>query len=80
MHISDKINHDKCVGCRACTKDVCFVDVIHMVNGKPIITDHCRGCGCCVEIYPQGAIELHIEDKKFIEETIKRISEVVNVT
>ena len=78
--VTVKINYDKCVGCGICANNICFVDAIHMINGKPVITDDCRGCGRCVEICPQGAIELNVEDKKFIEETRKRISSLVDVT
>ncbi|MHA1721808.1 MAG: 4Fe-4S dicluster domain-containing protein [Candidatus Baldrarchaeia archaeon] len=51
--VNVKINYDKCVGCGACTKDVCFVDATHMVNGEPVITYDCKGFGSCVEICPQ---------------------------
>ena len=51
-----------------------------MVHGKPVINEDCRGCGRCVDVCPVGAIEIKIESKKLVEETIQRISSVVDVT
>jgi hypothetical protein len=70
---------DRCQGCGSCTQDVCFVDAIRLVDGRAAISDACRGCGRCVSICPQGAIEISIEDSRFVEESIKRISSLVDV-
>jgi len=78
--VSVEINYDMCIGCGTCTNDVCFVNAIRMVNGKPVINEDCRGCGRCADVCPVGAIEIKIENKEFIEETIQRISSIVDVT
>ncbi len=68
-----------CVGCGACTQDICFVDAIQLLNGKAVIGEECRGCGRCVTVCPQGAIEVSIEDSRFIKETIQQIGELVDL-
>ncbi len=71
---------DRCVGCGTCTKDVCFVDAIHLVNHRAVISDACRGCGRCVDACPQQAIEIAIVNDQFVEESINRISSLVDVS
>ncbi|TFG08000.1 MAG: 4Fe-4S ferredoxin [Promethearchaeota archaeon] len=71
---------DKCIGCGACTDGVCFVDAIKIINDRAIITEECRGCGRCIDICPQEAIKMTIEDNEFIKKTIKRIDEIIDVT
>jgi len=51
-----------------------------MVDNHAIISKECRGCGRCVEICPQNAIELTINDKKFVEKSIKQIEKIIDVT
>ncbi|MFO7835756.1 MAG: 4Fe-4S binding protein [Candidatus Thorarchaeota archaeon] len=70
---------DECAGCGLCTEDVCFVDAIKIENGKAIITDGCRGCGRCVDVCPQDAIILTIDDNNFVQKTVDRISASVDV-
>ncbi|MDM8516809.1 4Fe-4S binding protein [Desulfobacterales bacterium HSG16] len=86
--ISSKINRmpgvvisvtDQCVGCGKCTLDICFVDAIMIENERAVIKDHCRGCGRCVSICKNNAIEIKIENDEFVTDTIKRISNVVDV-
>ncbi|MHA1137545.1 MAG: DUF362 domain-containing protein, partial [Candidatus Thorarchaeota archaeon] len=58
---------DACVGCGTCTEeDVCFVNAISMVDGKAVISAECRGCGRCVEVCPNDAIELTINNPEFM--------------
>jgi UDP-glucose 4-epimerase len=71
---------DRCVGCGTCTRDVCFVDAIHLVDGRAVISDACRGCGRCVSACPEGAIEISIEDSDFVEQAVARISPLVDVS
>lgn len=71
---------DRCVGCGTCTRDVCFVDAIHLESGQAVIGDACRGCGRCVEVCPERAIELWIDDARFVENTIARLSPLVDVS
>ena len=71
---------EKCVGCGTCTKGVCFVNAIHMVNDRAFINENCRGCGRCIDICPQNAIELLLNDKEYIMKSIKRIDKIIDVT
>jgi UDP-glucose 4-epimerase len=68
------------VGCGACTQDVCFVDAVRLVDGRAVISDACRGCGRCVDVCPQDAIEITIEDAQFVERSIARIAPLVDVS
>lgn len=71
---------DRCVGCGQCTRGVCFVEAIHLEDRRAVIDDTlCRGCGRCVEICPQHAIELSITSSQAIEEAITRVAASVDV-
>jgi len=70
---------ERCVACGKCTQDTCFVNAIHMQDGRAVISPECRGCGHCVEICPAHAIELHISDSQFLENSIQRITARVQV-
>jgi ferredoxin len=72
---------ERCVGCGACTRDVCFMDAIHLSEGgQAQIGEGCVGCGCCVSVCPQHAIELSVADSDFVRATIARIALSVDVT
>ena len=71
---------DECIGCGTCTEEICFTDAIHIIGKKAVINDECRGCGRCVEICPQNAIKLSINDKEYINKTIKLLESLVDVT
>ena len=71
---------EKCIGCGDCQQDVCFINAMSMKDGKAIINqDLCRGCGRCINICKQNAIEIIIFDSEFINESLKRISAAVDV-
>jgi len=57
-----------------------FVDAIQMVNEHAVINEECRGCGRCVEVCPQNAIELTIDDDLFVKKSIEQIEKLVDVT
>ncbi|MFX1255142.1 MAG: DUF362 domain-containing protein [Promethearchaeota archaeon] len=69
---------DQCLGCGKCL-DSCFVNAIQLINKKAIISDFCRGCGRCVDVCPQKAILLTVNDYKFVEKSVERISRSVDV-
>jgi ferredoxin len=71
---------EACVGCGACTENVCFVDAIHLEDGRATISERCVGCGRCVEACPAHAIDLTIEDPRYVDATIARLEELVDVT
>jgi ferredoxin len=70
---------DQCIGCGICAEGLCFINAIHVNNGKANISLDCRGCGNCVEACPQGAIRLRIEREDYIENAIQRLSDAVDV-
>lgn len=75
-----KVNEEQCIGCEKCIDHVCFVDAIEMQDGHAFITEACRTCGNCVPVCPTGAIELTIEDDSFIEQSIERLAQIVDVS
>jgi len=70
---------EDCIGCGACTEEICFIDAIHLVNGKAVISEDCRGCGICAEHCPEGAIRVVIEREDYIDNAIRRLSQAVDV-
>ncbi len=87
--ISDKVHRmpgvkvtvtDRCTGCGTCEKGVCITDAIHVEDGRAVIGADCRGCGHCVEVCPEGAIELTVEDPAFLDSLVPRITSLVDVT
>ena len=70
---------EACSGCGVCTEDVCFIDAIHLENGRAVIDEDCRGCGNCAEMCPRGAIRIIVEREDYIENAIHRLSQTVDV-
>lgn len=71
---------DSCAGCGSCTEGICFVNAIYLgEDGKAHITEDCRGCGHCLEVCPNDAIELRITNSTFIEDSITRLSAVIDI-
>ena len=70
---------DVCQGCGTCTAGACFVDAIRLVDGRAVIGAECRGCGRCVEICPNEAIELTIQESSYVENTIQRLEQRVDI-
>jgi len=71
---------DRCVGCGTCTEGVCFVDAVRLVDGQAVRSDACRGCGRCVSVCPEGAIEISIDGGQFVQQMIHRIESLVDVS
>lgn len=71
---------DACIGCGTCLQNVCFVDAIYIEDNHAVISQECRGCGRCVDVCPQNAIELTIRDEDFIKKSIKRLEKIVDVS
>ena len=72
---------DDCIGCGTCTtEDVCFVQAITLANNRAEISEQCRACGRCVDICPQHAIKLEINDKEYIQKSIQIIDRIIDVT
>lgn len=77
VHVQVGVN---CLGCGDCIDGVCFVDAIHLIDGRAVISSQCRGCGRCVEICPNEAIELTISQGDYADTTIHRISQLVDLS
>lgn len=77
--IDVRVKHT-CIGCGTCLQDVCFVDAIRLREGKATIDNACRGCGRCVDICPNQAIELVIADQTFASRTRDRLTAAVDLT
>ncbi len=72
--VTVKVDKDKCVGCKTCTKDVCFVNAIHVIKGKAIIDqDYCKACGRCIVACPKKAINISINDDKYSKKAMREI-------
>ncbi len=71
---------DRCVGCGTCTEGGCFVDAIHLRDGRASVDDECRGCGRCVTVCPQQAIELTVSPDYSVDALVERISASVDVS
>jgi indolepyruvate ferredoxin oxidoreductase alpha subunit len=52
-----EVDHEKCVGCRACTRTGCPAISFDKVNKKSNIDKNaCVGCGVCIQVCPVKAI------------------------
>ena len=71
---------DRCTGCGTCTDGVCFVSAIHMEDDHAAISEACRGCGRCADTCPHDAIEVHIADLDFVDNSIEKLATLVDVT
>jgi ferredoxin len=88
--IAEKVNRlpglsvqvtDNCIGCGKCTKDVCFVNAVHLEEDHAVIDQvACRGCGRCVEVCPSNAIEITLNDLSYISRSIEKLESKVDVT
>jgi ferredoxin len=86
-HIQDKITKlsgvkveviNECIGYESCS-EVCFVDAIEYIDNKAVINSICRGCGRCVDVCPNNAIELTLSDEDAILKVIDSLGELVDV-
>jgi len=86
--ISDKVTRmpgvevrvsDRCAACGTCTQGVCFVNAISLADGRAVIGDQCRGCGRCLEVCPEEAIEMIIDEGR-VERAIEHITPLVELS
>ena len=74
-----EFNPEICTVCGKCTEDICFVDAIHIKNGKAAVDeDKCRVCGRCAETCPKGALAVKISDDA-VKRSIERVEGLVDV-
>jgi ferredoxin len=76
--ISIHVTED-CIGCGSCAEGICFVDAITLRNGKAVISGECRACGRCVEVCPEDAIRIDVDDDLYVERSLERLAKVVDV-
>jgi len=76
--VSVQISED-CVGCGACTQNVCIAQAISLLNGKAAISGACVGCGRCAGICPNDAISVSVDPDRFMKESVARISSLVEI-
>lgn len=70
---------EKCTGCNKCTADICFVNAIHLENGKSKIDyGKCRICGRCAEICPQNALKV-VMAPDAVEKSVNLVEELVDL-
>jgi len=55
------------------------VDAIQLVDDRAQISTNCRGCGQCVEVCPNDAIELSIQEVDYVDHAIQHITQLVDV-
>lgn len=72
--------NDRCSGCGECVRGICFMNAISVRDGRAIISEDCRACGRCADICPQDAIEISLSGVRSVDDTIARISGMVDVT
>ena len=70
----------QCIGCGTCTQGICFLNAIRIVDNHAVRSDECRACGRCVDICPQKAIQITIDEEQFVEKTIESLAPLVDVS
>lgn len=70
--------NDNCNGCGACETN-CPFGTIRVVDGKAQISENCFGCGRCAALCKKDAVDIRIDNPRYIDQALKRIRSVVNV-
>jgi len=71
---------DRCLACGTCTQGACFVEAIQLDGPQAVIGGACRGCGQCVTVCPNDAIDLAIDMDRAIGSSIERLSPLVDLS
>ncbi len=72
---------DECIGCGECTEeDICIFGGISMDGDVALINDNCKGCGRCAEKCPNQAIQAVLENQEYVNTTIERLDQKIDVT
>lgn len=69
----------ECKGCGECLQ-YCRFGAITIRDGKAVHGDLCRGCGRCERYCPHGAVSIRLDNPRFHEDVIRRISSYVDVS
>jgi len=71
---------EDCTACGTCVNElVCMFESIKIDKDHAVIDEeNCRACGRCVDVCPEKALSLIIEDAGFVEKTIEHFSKIVD--
>jgi ferredoxin len=67
-----------CNGCGSCV-EACIYKQIELVDGVAVVGEECKGCSRCATACPRDAITITVDNPRYIEECIERISSYVDV-
>lgn len=67
---------EACDGCGACV-DHCYVQAMHVVDGRAVMAEHCRGCGRCATACPNDAIVVSVHDPGYLDQCYEQIRSCV---
>lgn len=73
-----EVDEDACNGCGAC-EQVCFLKVIDMVDGRPVIGESCVGCGRCATVCRRDAITISLDNPAMVEQVCSRLEGLVDI-
>ncbi len=78
--LSIELNESLCNGCGICAEG-CFMSMIEMGDGLPRILKDCKGCARCVQLCPQKALSLHMDDEDAIfQRLMRRVEDVADIS
>ena len=59
----------RCIGCGKCL-GACIYGGVKLEGKQAFITEACRACGRCVEVCPQKALRITIDDPDYVQKAI----------
>jgi len=78
--VSINLNEELCNGCGVCAGE-CFMSMIEMRDGLPRILDDCKGCARCVQLCPQKALRLDMDDENLVfRQLMERVRDVADIS
>ena len=70
---------DNCAGCGVCL-DTCAYGGMEMEEERAQTNTDCVACGRCIDVCPEAAIELRVSDLSYVQKTVERLSQAVDVS
>lgn len=68
-----------CTGCGTCL-ETCIFDSIVIEKSVAVHLDHCVGCGRCATVCPNGAVEISIHNRSYVEDVKNRLQSFVKIS